>query len=242
MGRRHPASDLITHLIALACQGIASRCVAHLAAECGRPDVLRGVLEEMNGLDKQINQDVLQDALMVEWVGMLRNYARRGYEIEFEPEVPLRYYFRQVVEISMEEGGGGRELEHWNHLMNVPIASRAVEEILVKLAIPNFQEAQTRELGAKAQYDLARLTIAARIEELETGKPTEDLSALVEKYFPEGIADPFADEEYLTEDGVETIYSIGPDGTDDAAGIRYDPSNGTMSRGDIFIESHSLEP
>jgi len=234
LARRHPASDLITHLIAFQCENTASRCAARLAAACDRPRALRVFLEEMNRLNSGINLDALKDPLMVEWVGMLRGFARRGYEVDLSSEKPLRYLFRQVVRISMEEGGG-EEAEQWDRLLSVPIASRVVEELLVRMAIPNFEEARARELDAKAGYDLTRLAVASRIEKLETGRRPVDVSALVPKYIPEPLSDPFADGPYRRDPERKTFYSIGPDGTDSSAKISYDPTNGTVSAGDIFL-------
>jgi len=43
-------------------------------------------------------------------------------------------------------------------------------------------------------------------------------------------------------DGQVVVYSVGPDKTDDGAKIAYDPTNGLVSKGDIWITVTGLTP
>ncbi len=45
--------------------------------------------------------------------------------------------------------------------------------------------------------------------------------------------DPFSGTYFKSQDGI--LYSVGPDGKDDKLHIIYDPTNGTISRGDIIV-------
>ena len=69
------------------------------------------------------------------------------------------------------------------------------------------------------------------------GAAPESIQALVPDYLPELPTDPFNAEEspelrYVSD---EIVYSIGPDKKDQEAAIKYDPTNGTISQGDIFF-------
>ncbi|MCX7765692.1 MAG: hypothetical protein N2246_03175, partial [Candidatus Sumerlaeia bacterium] len=89
-----------------------------------------------------------------------------------------------------------------------------------------------------AKYQLLKVATAARQHLLKHDAfPKEDKELL--SYFPDGLAkDPFSQHplKYLSGADSFTCYSIGPDETDDKAKIAYDPSNGTVSGGDIFIK------
>lgn len=87
--------------------------------------------------------------------------------------------------------------------------------------------------------DLARMTAAAKYCLLATGAfpmKLEDFSPLL----PDGLPlDAFTEHDRLKFiPGSEPFvcYSVGPDGKDDLAAIKYDPSNGTVSGGDIFVD------
>ncbi len=66
-------------------------------------------------------------------------------------------------------------------------------------------------------------------------KSPEDFTLLQTDEFPR---DPFDENpmRFLERDDVFFIYSIGPDETDDRAAFAYDPTNGTVSPGEIFYE------
>jgi hypothetical protein len=236
MTRRHAASHLITHLIALACQRITSHCIARVAPVCDDPQALRYLLEEMNRLDPQINLDLLENGHLVQIVGQLRGFVREGQQVDFVSKKPLRYFDWQVIECY------GRRLEEpvppaRKMLSLLPGASRIWEELIYKLYTPNVPEARVRELATKAEYDLARLTVAARIHQLETGKAFESVDDLASRYFAEPLTDPFSDDAYRWDSQEHCFYSVGPDKADHGAGMTYDASNGTVSTGDILLGS-----
>ncbi|MEN6626785.1 MAG: hypothetical protein ABFD69_11225 [Candidatus Sumerlaeia bacterium] len=86
--------------------------------------------------------------------------------------------------------------------------------------IPNFMEAQTRTNASLAvlELDIAGLNLLA-------GQPTVEQQ------------DRFIEQPLKTvqEADATLIYSVGPDRQDQRAEITYDPTNGTMSAGDIWI-------
>ena len=74
---------------------------------------------------------------------------------------------------------------------------------------------------------------------METGGYPETLGALAPKYFKELPIDPFSGEplRYAREGNGKSyrLYSVGPDRTDDKGELWYDPTNGTVSGGDVLL-------
>ena len=68
--------------------------------------------------------------------------------------------------------------------------SRLVDELLFSVAFPNIKNAQTREKVGIAQYNIARLSVAARLAELETGEIPSQASKFVPVYLPEEPREP----------------------------------------------------
>ncbi|MBN1478260.1 hypothetical protein JXA47_16005 [Candidatus Sumerlaeota bacterium] len=87
---------------------------------------------------------------------------------------------------------------------------------LFQLALPNFLEAVTREEVTEAKLSLCMALCALRLDD----------EARLEE-----IVDPFTGEPVRVESG--RVWSLGPDQADQGANLVYDPTNGTMSPGDI---------
>lgn len=88
-----------------------------------------------------------------------------------------------------------------------------------RIALPNYQEALTRTDVSAANVNLGVAGLDAVLGNQTTA------------------TDPFANEPLKTvqADDEITIYSVGPDRTDQRASVRYDPTNGTLSAGDIWV-------
>jgi hypothetical protein len=84
---------------------------------------------------------------------------------------------------------------------------------------------------------LLELETARRLYVIEHGsQQPKALADLAPVYLAKLPADPFAKDGApyrLSSGGV--IYSVGPDGRDDAAATAFDPKNGTISPGDVFF-------
>ena len=81
-----------------------------------------------------------------------------------------------------------------------------------------------RLIGVFAWPDVGALEAEARHRRIIAEKALRESSP---------TADPFTGEPFRTMQSGEK-YSIGPDMVDDAGSLRYDPTNGTFSRGDIL--------
>jgi hypothetical protein len=102
---------------------------------------------------------------------------------------------------------------------------------------PNFDEAQIRVDITHSRFELVRMSTAAKYRLVFRGnfpKTAEQFGPLL----PDGPPkDPFGDGplRFLATTDSITCYSIGPDKSDDRAAFAYDPTNGTISPGDIWI-------
>ena len=101
--------------------------------------------------------------------------------------------------------------------------------------VPNSLQAHTRERIAKAKFDLARLALTSRIELLDSGYSSALDEELITKYLSKPPEDPFTGTMYLWDTQDRTYYSLGPDKSDNYNGVSYDPTNGTLSMGDVSL-------
>lgn len=236
LGSRHPASHLITHLLAFAAEGIAADCLTALARDCDDPATLRSTLDEMNRIDPQINLDNLVQAMLIDEIGMLREFKRQGYSVDLDPNQTGSDLFRQHLAIAQEASaipsstsGTGSKTEAETFLPDMML------RMLYNIARPNFLETHIRERLAKSKFDLARLALASRIAQLEGGTISGSTLQFVPKYFPENLQDPFSSAPYIWDSSAEVFYSVGPDTQSENNRLRYDPTNGSISTGDVSL-------
>jgi len=111
---------------------------------------------------------------------------------------------------------------------------------LMKIAIPNFTEADVRALVTTSKLLETQIATALAACKIDKRKYPKRLSALVPDYFKVLPMDPFNGEEYrykLAADGSGyVLYGVGPDSKDEATAVLYDPTNGTISGGDILFK------
>lgn len=104
--------------------------------------------------------------------------------------------------------------------------------------LDNWEEVEIRWNVTEINSRLLMAGAAARYNFLKNGQFPEELSEFA-LLLPDGLPlDPFSDKplKFIAEKDPFVIYSIGPDETDDHAAFAYDPTNGTISPGDVFIE------
>lgn len=99
-------------------------------------------------------------------------------------------------------------------------------------------EGEIRWAAVEAKSRLLLMAAAARYHFLKVGKfPKEaaEFAPLMKEGLP---LDPFDEQplKFIADKEPFTVYSIGPDKKDEKAAVAYDPTNGTISDGDVFIE------
>ncbi len=124
---------------------------------------------------------------------------------------------------------------HWEDIISL---ESPIWSYLPEGSGPNLKEAKVRWNITETKSLLLVGAAAARYRFLKNGefpKSAADFAPLLSGGPPE---DPFGNQplRFISEKEPFVIYSIGPDEKDNAASITYDPTNGTVSRGDIFIK------
>ncbi|MCE5231642.1 type II secretion system protein GspG [bacterium] len=102
---------------------------------------------------------------------------------------------------------------------------------------PNFREADVRYLTTVARMAMARVATALELYRIDNGAYPDDLKQLVPACIESVPVDPFSGKPLLyslsADKKTYQLWSVGPDSTDNKTVISYDPTNGTVSGGDI---------
>lgn len=200
----------------------------------------------MNHLESQIQLDVLHEAALLFVLGELRSIQRRGHPVDLSSEKPFIYYYLQQYYFT-PSGQRGLSLypdaypfgdpsdlrfqvSYW---LGIPQLECAAD--IWDWGRPNRVQAEIRERVARAKFDLARILIAQRILELQGKGKASSVVDLVPDLLPEEPLDPFVEQPYRYAEERHCFYSAGPDGEDNRVMLFYDPTNGTLSAGDIVL-------
>ncbi len=156
--------------------------------------------------------------------GALRAIATRGLEIYALNCCETPDDFEYLWEICEELCAKGQERELVESSTLVP------EEVV--------EQYNARERVVDANFMLVRMAVAAKrrfVAEQEFPRSADEFAPLLPAGPPQ---DPFttAPLRFFSQPNVFKCYSIGPDEQDDRASVSYDPTNGTVSRGDIMVE------
>lgn len=105
--------------------------------------------------------------------------------------------------------------------------------------IVSYKESLIRHYVSDMKFDLIRMAAAARYKLLKTGRfpgSNKDFEPFLSGNLPEDLFSEGAPLRFTqSSDDEFIVYSLGPDQTDDAATFAYDPTNGTVTPGDIII-------
>jgi hypothetical protein len=255
-------STLIAHLIGIAELNIATRTWHTVVDKCDDTAILWSTLQKQNAFGLQaalIPPDMPVTAL--DSLGGIRVARRAGIdsnpvgmtgeqlsgerfrvEAEYLERVALPKAKNQETEelirkqvkgyraAAAASGSTPQGLAGWGAWLARPV----VAPMLQSMAMPNFTEASVRSDAARAQFELLRIATAMKLYRLETGGDVKSLQDLVPKYLPAAPVDVFAEGGKPCSVAPEP-HSIGPDKKDQEAALVYDPTNGTLSAGDIVL-------
>ncbi|MFH1743252.1 MAG: hypothetical protein ABIH23_29960, partial [bacterium] len=202
LGKRHPASQIIAHLLAISMTGLAYDCTVVLANGCQDPIVLQNTLDELNRLGPQVDLDISTRIRELYLVGSLRMKKRRDKSFDLVPGKTGLFYHRQLAEhykkradrMAQSKAQSPAESSILFKLGRTLGFSRLVDMLEFKPHRMNLENLRARAGGAVAQYDIARLTLASRLVQLKTGESPKTMAALVPDYIPKRLKDPFAGE------------------------------------------------
>ena len=163
----------------------------------------------LNGLLQFIEDGLLSDAPILQYTSQMMGYLDKD-----EPR-------QEPGEMLASESG-----------LTPFISDPILEAIFLVTAVPNSEEAQTRATMVGTKIALIKAACAVKAKNLKPPfPPTMDAASLPK--------DPFAPEQplrYQAAGNEALLYSVGPDKKDENAAAIYDPTNGTLSAGDVILK------
>jgi hypothetical protein len=238
---RKNSSPLMNHLIAIALQLRLTKTIAHFAANCQDVEILKGTLAEMIRLAPLTELEVFEDPVRLIVTDTVQAENALGGTLKLLPGKPGIYYIEQLCRPESHYGrqrfpGSPNSWAGKAYRMAAPVFGFwGVPDMMAAMVIPNTSEGRQREQVASAELSLARLTLATRIRELDGQEGTGDTAAFTPDLLPENPVDPFTNRAYLWSASDGVFFSVGPDEVSQNNRLRYSPTNGTLSAGDISL-------
>ena len=222
--RRTQGASLIVHLLAARMIRLSSTELAHAAAVSTSSAELRAALAQMQTLDPMVNHDILWNCELLDRMGCIR-YAHKGEQVDFRNVHSKRDLYILLF---------GKE-EFDRVFWYTPAFGEAMLVWMAALiAVPNKEEALAREHWAIATFDLAKLSLAQRLDQLTSGS---EAASSATGQLRARLRDPFSAEPYLWNSERECFYSVGPDRFDSQMRDQADAPGGLVQFGigDIWI-------
>lgn len=258
--KSHRYGTIISRLVSCYGLSIGSKSWYRAVNQCGEISLLRETYERMKVLSPPLLFDKDKNLIVTDTLGMIRIAMSGGVEgnienmtgqeifgenqriqADFLEKIVLPNILDNAEKLAIEKTiNSYREMheifsgKEWKKNIFSRWTSEQIMAILYTVTAPNFQEAIIRETVSRARYDLLLLNTARKLYTLEKGKESESLNDLVPDYLSVLPKDPFTPEgkDY----GIKYyIHSIGPDQLDQNCTILYDPTNGTVSEGDLLL-------
>jgi len=242
-------SLLVNRVVAMAMQGNVSYGLEGIARYCSDPDALRLALSRINPVanSSAISSNTLQHGY--DSIGTLHRWKRDGYPLDIEPGKRAPHYARQRAMLIVEASNyildnlPPDDPRHQIYTYREPIGTTGKvfywlafyfgADYFYKVEITDLASARIRVASSSARLDLARLQMAQRILELDGRPIPTSAKAYVPEFFEAELKDPFTGAAYLWDDAHKRFYSPGPDQVDNNLTVTYDPTNGTVSSGDV---------
>ena len=233
MAKRYPGFLTIKHITGEGYTLHASRSTEEIAQLCDDAEVMADALRNLNGLAKDVIIQCLDRMRLWSTVEMLVYARKQGFIVELAGRKTLGYYLRREndywIERSKIKGvltppGDYRHWENVIRLGNTLGLSNATDRYVYACSINrNWRKMPVMEKAVTAEFHLARLTLASRIQKLKTRKFPRSAGELVPELLPEEPADPFSGNSFRCDRIGEFFYSVGPDGQDDSCRAIVDP-------------------
>ncbi|MCA9437276.1 MAG: hypothetical protein KC978_15930, partial [Candidatus Omnitrophica bacterium] len=253
IGKNRPPPVSIGYLLELATKLIGFIAIQTETPSFQDPILLKKVLTELSEATMSVHVSSMRDFQTMDILGTMR-FAKRGgdFNFDFTPGAPLVDYSHQLLQPGAPYYEGLRDPDvrfylypyhdlpfdvDLNWIIDSPFRSSVLrlEEFFCVENFTYWWDVVLRSVYFETALNLTRLQIANRIHELETGEKAKDMSHLVPKLLPLAPVDPFTDQPFLWDASRETFYSVGPDDMDDGNSIRYSPTNGSKSVGDVSV-------
>ncbi|MBN1902942.1 hypothetical protein JW926_16585 [Candidatus Sumerlaeota bacterium] len=257
--KSHKYSMLMNRMIAMQGLNRGVKTWYRVVNHCDDPRMLREILDRQNLLVPPVLTEKDKNILVTHNLGIIRIAMRLGMDVDIENKTgrgifreSLRLERRYLNERVFPYIKNKSQKERLGRVISYTGSRRKVlhkisdflildswdlygkPAMLYLFNAPNAKEVITRDMATRSRYDILRLETAQNLYAMEKGGTPGILSDLVPEYIPVLPKDLFSKEEKgLGEKPF--IYSIGPDEIDQKGELGYDPTNGTISPGDIYF-------
>ncbi len=251
----------MSHLISYAILSKGIKAGYQALEQCEDPQILYETLIFLTALQPPVLMEKDENIVMTNSLGIIRRGMRLGLESHIENmtaqeimgeclRLDAEYLEQYVLPFAQTDKDKDKiqknmEILRYNHkffsgqILNHTFVDQwyayAITSIFYVIYLPNKTEVLTRQMTSLSKYDLLLLETAFKLYRLEKGVEPQYLEDLMPGYLSSLPQDVFSREEKVY--GLKPrIYSIGPDGIDQECEFRYDPTNGTVTGGDVFLK------
>jgi len=179
----------------------------------------------------RFGQQMMNGTIIPQLMGVaIRAIGEGGYKLLFNEGKISRVEDAQFVYNTLKELKKQEPFTTLESVMKFEAFPEANKEALKTFPI--------REQTAETRLILLETSAAMKLYQLKEGKSPQTLQDLVPTYLPELPVDTFTKNPIILKNDPDKgilIYSYGPDTTDDRGQILYDPTNGTISKGDLVF-------
>jgi hypothetical protein len=262
LARHHAACRLMGQMTAILTVRNTLPAIDEIATTCSDTPCIRTALLEMEKLETELVPR-LDDLQIAEVIGTLRSLKRNGYPVDLDLRKPLNYLIDQQLRtitdypgwvLSRAQPDDPHRAEYERAAAEVKTHNpdalmlgliryggtlgTATRELMLSTVTADLSGYATRHQVAAAQYRLACVALAQRLAELDRVTTPTAVADLVPAYLATEPMDPFTSAPFM-HDARAGFYSVGPDGQNDRCAVAYNPTNGTLSAGDIVLRQCS---
>lgn len=247
---------LISKLIDIAVEGMAYRCLQDCILDADlTPEELRMAIQRLEALEE--SSPAMADSLRGEqkiFTDQVKAVSIFKRETLFDFDGPIFgdpnfLHYLSTAWIMVRRGKIIRNnAELWNRFIAetqkpYPEMDKVDREeftkgtdILNRISFPHFINAHVRDLVCRTDSTATKILVGLRHYRAVHGEYPDSLDQIADLYATPPI-DPFSTKPfvYVREGDGFMLYSLGPELGDEKAAIEYDPTNGTVSVGDIVF-------
>jgi len=239
---------MIQYLIGIACTQIPTKPLNYLIQSGKLSDAqLQKIAEESHRFHKSYNSGL--NAARGEYSSILYTVNHLSdYRKLIEENTSRNRLTSLLVQINIFFNKGKiireidsmyRDFERQNkENLSVQFKQKMPKNFILRLFQPSYESMMIRRDVAKNRLALISLNSAAQLYQRKTGQYPQSLSQLVPSYLPSLPVDCFSGKDFLFKQAdaavPPVVFSVGPDQQTQDTQTIYDPTNGTISSGDIL--------
>lgn len=221
-------------------------------------DFLDNAMAKLNHIhtDFMLRKNEVADPVVRDLLFRVKEFqSATGNPIPFKRLSPSDLFQRLETHVSAYLAQEGDKQEGWPSRAKVVLRMEQEMDVLreeVNRALERRRESYARseegfstatlhpiaieEMAITARFEILRLRTAEKF--FQVARNTKELPSIHDvtgRFMTTYPRDPFTEKAFLRIPETNVLYSLGPDLQDNQATIAFDPTNGTGSRGDIFL-------